>query len=248
MAGDWLKMEKATSRKPEILRIAAALSVHPDHAFGLCFRFWSWCDDHLTTGNASGVTAALVDALLERSGFCDALVSVGWLRVREGSLEVPNFDRHLSESAKKRALTAQRVAKHKDKKSNAAGVSSALPREEKRREELDANASNKPPPLMKSVGDVPIPDALNTLAFISAWKKWQQYRRELRKPLTVTGAETCLKQLSGMGESKAIVAIENSMAKGWQGIFEPDKAVQAKKPGQPGSGLMSLLEGANATQ
>lgn len=52
MAGDWIKVEKATSRKPEVLRIAAALGVHPDHAFGLCFRFWCWCDDHLKSANA----------------------------------------------------------------------------------------------------------------------------------------------------------------------------------------------------
>jgi hypothetical protein len=75
VAGDWLKMEKATARKPEILRIAAALSIHSDHAFGLCFRFWSWLDDNLETGNVSGVTAALLDELLGRSGFCDALIS-----------------------------------------------------------------------------------------------------------------------------------------------------------------------------
>lgn len=133
MAGDWIKIEKATARKPEVLAIAELLQIHPDHAFGLCVRFWSWCDDHLSSGNARSVTKNALDALLERSGFADALIKVDWLQVRSGSLEVPNFDRHLSQSAKKRGLTAHRVAECKAKKGNAPNVTGALP--EKRRED-----------------------------------------------------------------------------------------------------------------
>lgn len=139
MAGDWIKVEKATARKPEVLTIAAELGIHPDHAFGLCVRFWSWCDDHMSDANARGVSAALVDALLDRSGIATALVKVGWLRVRDGSLEVPNFDRHLSQSSKTRALTKERVARHTTKKTNAPSVSKALA--EKRREESSISLS-----------------------------------------------------------------------------------------------------------
>lgn len=131
MAGDWIKIEKATVRKPEILRIAATLGIHPDHAFGLCFRFWTWCDDQLAEANVSGVSLELVDALVDRSGFAAALVTVGWLQARNGSLVIPNFDRHLSQSAKTRALTARRVSDHGKRKANGANVSLALPREEK---------------------------------------------------------------------------------------------------------------------
>ena len=150
MAGDWIKVEKNTPRKPEVLRIAAALDIHPDLAFGLCFRFWCWCDDHLQNANAAGVSGSLVDALLERKGSADALISVGWLRVRDGSLEVPNMDRHLSQTAKTRAVTAQRVARH-SKKTNANtnddSVSPPLAREEKSKSKrvLDPKGSNTPP-------------------------------------------------------------------------------------------------------
>jgi len=53
---------------------------------------------------------------------------VGWLRGEEGSLVLPNFDRHNGETAKKRALTKDRVKRFR----NADGVT----REEKRREEV----------------------------------------------------------------------------------------------------------------
>lgn len=136
MAGDWIKVEKVTIRKPEVMRIGELLGIHPDEAFGLCFRFWSWCDDHLTDGNARSVTEVTLDTLVNRSGFSKALLEVGWLQARNGSLVVPNFDRHLSQTAKNRSLTSQRVAKHKQRKGNAPIVTEALPKEEKRREEV----------------------------------------------------------------------------------------------------------------
>ena len=73
MAGDWLKMEKATARKPEMLAISDSLGIHPDHAIGLCFRFWSWCDDHLSNSNAKSVTKITLDAIVGRDGFAEAL-------------------------------------------------------------------------------------------------------------------------------------------------------------------------------
>jgi hypothetical protein len=153
MAGDWIKIEKTTARKPEVLRVAAALGIHPDHAFGLCIRWWCWCDDHLETANAAGVSVVLVDSLVERPGFADALILVGWLRVRDGSLEVPNMDRHLSQTAKKRAVTAARVAKHTAKtnskanaQTNADGVSEALPEKRRVREEVSSNEETPPKP------------------------------------------------------------------------------------------------------
>lgn len=110
---EWIKVEKATARKPEVLRLADLLGVHPDHAFGLCVRFWFWCDDNLSTGHAPGVTNVTLDAAFGHPGFATALITVGWLRVRDGSLEVPNFDRHLSASAKSRALSGERKRKER---------------------------------------------------------------------------------------------------------------------------------------
>jgi len=115
MAGDWIKIEKATARKPEVILISVALSIHPDEAFGICFRFWSWCDDQVTDGKIRGFTEALIDATIERKGFASALVSVGWLEVKSGLLVIPNFDRHLSHSAKNRAESAIRKKKERSK-------------------------------------------------------------------------------------------------------------------------------------
>ncbi len=115
MAGDWIKVEKSTARKPEVLRIAAALDIHPDHAFGICFRFWTWCDDNIKDG-VLRMTSELIDSVVDRSGFAVALVTVGWLHDRDGALEIPNFDRHMSHAAKNRLASAERQRKSRSEK------------------------------------------------------------------------------------------------------------------------------------
>lgn len=156
MAGDWIKVEKSTARKPEVLRIADILGIHPDHAFGLCVRFWQWCDDQLTDGHARGVTIVTLDSVFGHAGFVPALVEVGWLLARNGaasgspvgSLEVPHFDRHLSESAKNRALSGERKKKQRSKtvpEMSRQERDKSVTREEKRREDSsqDSNPSKK---------------------------------------------------------------------------------------------------------
>jgi len=135
MAGDWIKVEKDTPDKPEILSLAGLLNLHPDEAFGKCFRFWRWIDSHALEGNVPCVTKNTIDALLGCAGFSEAMEKVGWLVARNGRIEIPRCDRHMGESAKQRALTAKRVASHKRQKGNAEVTQRALPREEKRREE-----------------------------------------------------------------------------------------------------------------
>jgi hypothetical protein len=171
MAGDWMKVEKDTPDKPEILAIAGALEITPDEAFGKCFRFWRWADSQLTDGNAARVTQNAIDALVGRRGFADALLDVGWLQARNGSLSIPNFDRHMSQTAKSRALTASRVSQHKKRKGNARVTLEPLPREEKRREEIK---------------EPPYPLAGFSQAFQMAWDSWPPARRVKRE--TAQGA------------------------------------------------------------
>ncbi len=139
MAGDWLKFEKATSDKPEVYAMADRLKIDPDAIVGKLLRVWGWFDSHTEAGNAPGVTCALLDRLASVSGFADAMLSVGWLSRAGDGFTLPNFDRHNGQTAKKRSLTSKRVAVHRAK-SNGAGVTSALAREEKNREEKNNQA------------------------------------------------------------------------------------------------------------
>lgn len=129
----WIKMETHTPDKPEIFEMAEKLSIDPDLVFAKCFRIWAWFDAHTTNGktNGSSVSELLVDRISCVNGFAKAMLSVGWLATDSTGLTLPNFDRHNGETAKGRALTAKRVAKHANGKTNGSSVSSALPREDK---------------------------------------------------------------------------------------------------------------------
>lgn len=152
MAGDWIKFEIGTPDKPEVWEIAAALEIDPDAVVGKLLRVWSWFDQHTETGNARSVTKMLLDRSVGVTGFCDALIASGWMYEDQGEITLPNFERHNGKTAKKRAVTAKRVAKHKenqrpgnaesDEESNAGGVTGALPREEKRRSTTSSTTSD----------------------------------------------------------------------------------------------------------
>lgn len=117
--------------------MAEMLSIDVDAVFGKAFRVWRWFDQHTEDGNARGVTFSLFDRLVGLTGFAASMEKVGWLIKTEEGITLPNFERHNGQTAKNRANTAVRVAKHKA--ANAAGngevtqqeLPSALPREDK---------------------------------------------------------------------------------------------------------------------
>ena len=107
MADFWIKLEKNTPDKPEIFEMAEILGIDPDAALGKLIRVWCWVDSNSSDGHIKSVTPVLIDRLTMSQGFADAMKTVGWLD--ENS--IPNFDRHLGESAKKRAKDAERKRK-----------------------------------------------------------------------------------------------------------------------------------------
>jgi hypothetical protein len=115
MAGDWIKLEHVTPDKPEIHKIAEILNMDADTIVGKLLRFWIWADQQSISGNAASVTKQLIDRITYAPGFADALLKVDWLQARSGSFAIPHFDRHNGQTAKKRADTNRRVARHRER-------------------------------------------------------------------------------------------------------------------------------------
>ena len=137
MAGDWIKFETSTSDKPEVFVIADSLGIDPDAVVGKLLRVWKWFDEHTVNGNAPSVSKMLLNRITGVNDFCDAVISASWMIEEDGIIRLPNFDRHNGETAKQRAQTAKRVAKHKEKTNGASvtkTVKDTLPKEEKRRD------------------------------------------------------------------------------------------------------------------
>jgi hypothetical protein len=157
LAGDWLKMEHATPDKPEVWQMAGILNINADEVFGKLFRVWRWFDQHTEDGNAIGVSYSLIDRVAGVNGFAEAMTLSGWLHQNGHLLSLPNFTRHNGKTAKNRALTNERVAKHR----NASNVTKTVTREEKRR-------SNTPPTPLRGFGVF--------------WNEWPNNSRKVAKP------------------------------------------------------------------
>lgn len=149
MAGDWIKLEHTTPDKPEVIRMASELKLDQDAIVGKLARVWIWADQNSIDGNAITVTEAFLNRLTDCKGFARAMRNVGWLTGEEGALTFPTFDRHNGETAKSRAATNRRVAKHRTR--NGASVTDVTepalqkPLPEKRREESTSTTTPTTP-------------------------------------------------------------------------------------------------------
>jgi len=216
---------------PSTLIIADELNIPIEHAIGLLHKFWCWADSQLTDGNAPTVTETRIDRYIGVTGFTKAIESAGWL-VRNGhGITIPNFDNWMSQSAKTRLKTQQRVNKHRVKPCNAPTVTKALLQDSTGQ----YSKKNPPTPLRgDSWQDVsgmlngsPLKDSPD---FKLAWSAWVAYRKEARKPLTRSTIKSQLKKLAGMGTAKAVASINRSIECGWTGLFDPDQRSSSAKP------------------
>jgi hypothetical protein len=219
MAGDWIKVEVDLPEKPEVWQIAGMVGIDADSVVGKLVKVWRWFDAHTQNGNAAGVTYALVDHVTGVTGFGEAMALTGWLEQSGSLLRLPNFDRHNGKTAKNRALTAKRVAAHKVKSNaegnatgNAAIVSDALPREEKRREEQKTAPKGD---LLDGIDPQIVSD-------------FRALRAKQRAPITGTA-------LAGLKReaAKAGISLEDAIAmcceRGWRG-FKAEWVADGAKP------------------
>jgi hypothetical protein len=139
MAGDWIKMRINLDTDPRVLEMSELLEISELHVVGCLWKVWAWADSHTLDGNAIRVTDVTLDRFTRVTGFCDALRKVGWLEGRGNSLSFPRFAEHNGQTAKKRAETKERVAKHRNEKHVTDVTQNVLP--EKRREEKSLEVS-----------------------------------------------------------------------------------------------------------
>lgn len=62
-------------------------------------------------------------------------------------------------------------------------------------------------------------------AFSKAWLSWINYRKEIKKPIKESTIKAQWEEFKKWGEQKSIIAIQQSILNGWQGLFEPARTV-----------------------
>lgn len=107
MSVNWIKVQHSLPDKPEVFAIARIVGQNRNAIVGLLLRFWIWCDQNSTDGRDMAITSQDVDEIVGVPGFASAMRQNGWLEGDDGSLQVPNFERHNGNSAKARALETE---------------------------------------------------------------------------------------------------------------------------------------------
>lgn len=211
MAGDWIKMRTNLDTDPRVIDIATRLGISELQVVGMLWKVWSWADAHTLDGNAIRVTDVTLDRFTLVTGFADALRKVGWLEGRDGLLTFPRFAEHNGQTAKNRAETKERVAKHRNAKTVTDVTQKPLP--EKRREEKNTKE--------RETGEnrIPFLETRSTL-FLEAWERWKMHSREKGKPINGMSEETQLKSLFSAypSEDEAINAIDFTIDKNWANL------------------------------
>ncbi len=112
----WIKVDTTTPSKPEIVKIAAATGLHPDHVLGTLVRFWCWCDSQTDDGTLRGVDLDTLCALFKTPPeFWRAVEKVGWISIKKRFIRIPNFARHMGQNSRNR----ERVRRHRERKAKA---------------------------------------------------------------------------------------------------------------------------------
>jgi hypothetical protein len=94
--------------------IAHRLGITPERALRHMLRVWIWVDQQSRDGHALCVTDVTLDCIARRDGLASAMRNARLLTGDSGNVSFPNFERHNGETAKKRALAADRQRKSRD--------------------------------------------------------------------------------------------------------------------------------------
>ena len=139
MAGDWIKLRKELYHHPKVMRIASQSGLCEEAIVGWLGKLWCWADDVTTNGHVDSVTHADVERVTGvPHKVLAAIQSVGWFMQTTDGICFPDFEKHMSESAKKRALSGKRQRKRRHASVTQVSRSkrdNSVTREEKRREE-----------------------------------------------------------------------------------------------------------------
>ena len=246
MTAHWIKVEKDTATKPEVMRLAALLDIDEFTVVGHLIAFWSWVDSNLspecprTQGTIRGL-----DRIAGRTGFCEAMIAVGWLSHANGMFEIPKMGRHMGKSAKLRAEDTEKKAKKRSRQKlspvcpPAQGTESGQTpdslgtREEKRREE-GKERENGPQ------GQPFIPERMNTPECLKAFEDWCDYLDaagldSINPRYNGPQAEAVWKQAHRFGPEKWPLCVQFSIANAYKSIVEPAEPIaktraKASKP------------------
>lgn len=227
MAADWIKIEHSLPGKPEVMELSRLLNIDEMTVVGHLVCFWSWVDQNLSPEcpHASGTKRGL-DRVAGRDGFVDAMAQVGWLSFDGHTVTIPNYDHHLSQSAKKRGSearkkTRQRSVSQKCPVTNGTESGQKEGLEKRRKESISFSYS-------ETQNAIVVPKKMQTPEVQQAVTHWLTHL-ESKDPLKVPQADSPQMQAlwhkwSALGPERLVAAIWHSSSEGFMTLHEPPAA------------------------
>jgi hypothetical protein len=174
--------------------------------------------------------------LFHLHGFPQAMVEVGWLKEWKDDFGVPhllvtNWDRWFSGKELRRQFERERKRRQRMSRTcPGQSMGHFAPTETETETETETGKKDLFGDPKKN-GKFFRPESAKlpfaSEAFEQAWFLYCVHREEIRKPLTPAAVANCLRELADWGEARAVAAINHTIARGWQGIREPDKRATA---------------------
>jgi hypothetical protein len=142
VAGDWIKMRSNLWDDPRVSKLCDLLDCGEAQIVGALYWLWATADQHTEDGILAGLSLKQIDRKTGVQGFAQALCDIGWLSAQPDGVRVTRFEEHNGTTAKKRAVTAKRVANHRSNadvtqpalQDDDASVTGALAREREEKE------------------------------------------------------------------------------------------------------------------
>lgn len=103
-------------------------------------------------------------------------------------------------------------------------------------------------PQQAVTAQVPIPSELDTQEFAQAWSEWKEHLRQKRRPMKPLQESKLLATWAAVGVERTIIAINHSIANGWQGLFEPNVKGNRTQGGDLFRGLKQFVADAEGTK
>lgn len=186
MAGDWIKMRDNLWDDPRIARLCDLTGESEAAVIGGLYWLWSTADQHTEDGVMPGLSTNGIDRKTGIKGLGSGLVAIGWIVDHPECIRIVNFEEHNGSSAKKRAVTAKRVANHRSCK---AGVTQeALQNEDKsvtgalaREREREREDKEPPKPPADKSADSPREQKPEPPGFAKFWETWPANDRKQAK-------------------------------------------------------------------
>jgi hypothetical protein len=173
-----------------------------------------YADTHIRDDDTLDMGAAEIDQWLGIPNFCSTLPDDWLIEIDESTVELPGFQSHNGVDAKKKALTAKRVERHRKGARNGPALQVKEPCNAPALPDQTRPDQTKPDHKNKEGAASPAPVGLD----LPAWERWVEYRKAIRKPLKPVSIPAAQRELAAFGAEQAAV-VEQSVANGWQGLF-----------------------------